>query len=214
MSAKPTDTGKPIRECELIDLEDVGGPLSPAARWWAWFRGLIKARHRQRWSLWDLLTTLLDRVGLTLQTVQVLCIDPQAARVLILITNECDSGLSPIQGLRKRHRFWPLMGRDRGDARIDARAELTEEGVVTPLPLERFEPVASYREGVGKQFACRVFVVECRTDELALRPETAEGMSCWAQINDAIDWLDNPELTRILHRYISADPNRSAPDRP
>jgi hypothetical protein len=213
MSASTPDPGKPIRECECIDLGETGRPLPAAARGWARFRSLLKARHREHWSLWDLLTTLLDRIGLTLQTVQVLCIDAEAGRVLILITDEYDSGLSPIQGLRKQHRFWPLMGRDRGDARIDARTELTEEGVLTLLALERFVQEASYREGVGRQFACRVFVVECRTTELTLRPETAEGMSCWAQINDAIDWLDNPELTRILQRYISADPERSTPHR-
>lgn len=199
-------TSRPVRECELIDLGDAGEPLATLDRVWRIVRGLIKARRRDRWSLWDLVTALLDRIGLTLQTVQVLCIDRDAARVLILITDEYDSGLSPVQALRKHHRFWPLMGHERGDARLDARTELGKEAVVDPPPPERFMLASRYREGIAGQFACRVFVVECRVDELKLRPETAQGMACWAEIGNAIDWLDNPELTRILHGSSPAAP--------
>ena len=35
-------------------------------------------------------------------------------------------------------------------------------------------------------------------DEIPLRGEGGEGTPCWARLEDAVQWLDNPILTPLL----------------
>jgi hypothetical protein len=210
-----------IRRCECI----VSAPPS-----WR-----IRLAQRSRWllkqTLWTPMTTLLDRLGLTLQTVQVLCIDRAAddgaGRVLLLLTEELDprGRLLPcaVQGLRAhRHGRMPRRRYDQ-DSRADARRELLEEavqagdGAAVP-PLERFDEVARYREGRFGQFDCRLFVVEVDSNAVRLRPETSEGIACWARIDDALASLPasatQARSTEMIRAVLAQRrPPRSSADR-
>ena len=158
-------------------------------------------------TVWTPLTWTLDRLGMGLHSVQVLCIDRSAdnsgGRVLILSTKELGGQYCPVQGLRASQRLTAPRGKLDQDARGDARRELLEEATPTPPPIERFRLVHRYREGTWRgrytgQFACSVFVVDCIMAEIPLRGETGEGTPCWARIDDAVVWLDSPVLTPIL----------------
>lgn len=194
-----------------------------------WILATQRARRLIKRTIWTPLTWALDRLGLGLHSVQILCIDRAAdqgrGRVLILFSLEVPEEFSPIQGLRaSQSLIWPWSYLD-PDAAPDARQELWEEATPEPLPLARFRLVHRYREGTwgGRQlgqFRCSVFVVDCRVDEIPLRGETGEGTPCWARIEDAIALLRRPVLTPILlgasipignfERSLPADQGRQA----
>jgi 8-oxo-dGTP pyrophosphatase MutT (NUDIX family) len=177
--------------------------------------------RRARWllkqTLWTPVTTLMDRIGLTLQAVQVLCIDDGAddgaGRVLMLLTGELDRRgrlrLCPVQGLRRPRRLL-LAGRRYGeDPREDARRELLEEALLPAdadraPPTDAFEPVARYREGRFGQFDCHVFVVNTRRDAFRLRSETGEGLACWARIDGVAALLPQTPTQAASSRMILA----------
>ncbi len=180
-------------------------PPSPPIRLRRVARRLLKWRPGPRWwSLWDLVTTLLSRVGLRLETIQVLCIDPAGARVLLLCNREYPAGWTVVQGLRDWKGLLPARRSYGADPRIDARREVEEEALISPPPLSDFQPVRRYGEGVAKQFDCRVYLVRCEPDALALRGHTSEGYPCWMRIDAAVERLDNPVLTDILTRSTTA----------
>ena len=192
----PLRQGSPCH-CEVIEWQ----PAPPCVRMIQLARKFLKA------SLWTPLTWALDRLGIGLHSVQILCIDRSAdggkGRVLILISSEIGGDIFPVQGLRSPQRLLPPWFALDPDARSDARRELSEEVTPEPPALERFRLVHRYREGVwhGRytgQFACSVFVVECTLDEFPLYRETGEGIPCWACVEDAVAWLANPVLTPIL----------------
>jgi hypothetical protein len=197
-AAPAANAAKPAcRLCEMF-------PRPPRT----WLVAAVQAvRKLIKSTFWTPLTLALDRVGLGLQSIQVLCIDRSAdrgaGRVLVLLSEEIEGGFCPVQGLRK---CWPVIPRwfcPDTDARADAYAELLEEATPRPPPLERFRLVRRYREGTwhGRytgQFACSVFVIDCTMDEIPLRGEGGEGIACWARLDEAVEWLDNPILTPIL----------------
>lgn len=160
-------------------------------KWRPWTRG---------WSLWDLLTTLLARLGLGMETIQVLCVDVAKGEVLMLRNREYPAGWTIIQGLRDWSGLLPRVGGYDPDPRTDARRELIEEAVVGAPALADFEAVGRYREGIGHQFDCRVYLLCCDRETLVLRGHTAEGYPCWMRIETALKHLRNPVLTDILTR--------------
>ena len=180
-------------------------PPDPPAGWR--IKLIQKARQLIKSTIWTPLTLILDRIGLGLHTVQVLCIDRSAdggvGRVLILMCDEVAGGYSPVQGLRQSQRLLSPWSTLEPDARADACAELREEATPKPPALERFRLVRRYREGTrgGRatgQFACSVYVIDCTIDEIPLRGENGEGTPCWVRLEDAVAWLNNPILTPIL----------------
>lgn len=197
MDTKPTPAPEAVRRCECCP---------PGPRSWR-IAAIQLARKFIKAAVWPPLTWTLDRLGLGLHTVQVLCIDRSAdrgrGRVLILISSEVATGFCPIQGLRQSRRLLAPWVRLDPDARADACAELREEALPRPPALDRFRLVHRYREGTwgGRytgQYACTVYVVDCTREEFPLGGETGEGTPCWARIEDAVAWLRNPVLTPIL----------------
>ena len=193
----PNTTEPVCRLCEFLEC------IEPTRL----VRAIQAARKLIKSTFWTPLTMALDRVGLGLHTIQVLCIDHSAddgeGRVLILVSDEVERWVCPVQGLRKRWCLIPRWPCPDSDARADAHAELREEATTKPPALDRFRLVHRYREGTWRgrytgQFACSVFVIDCTTDEIPLRGEGGEGIPCWARLEDAVDWLDNPILTPIL----------------
>jgi 8-oxo-dGTP pyrophosphatase MutT (NUDIX family) len=179
--------GDVLRCCD-VDLRRIGAAVRLAQH----ARRLLKA------TIWHGLTAALDRVGLTLSTVQILCIDRTRGLVLVLRTDEYPSGYCPVQGLRKQRGPLPLFGSDAADVREDARRELGEEATLAPPSLARFRIALKYREGPYRQFDCTVLVVDCEAAELELRPETAEGIACWSPVAEVVGVLNNPVLSRVL----------------
>jgi hypothetical protein len=164
-------------------------------------RRLLKWRPARRWwSLWDLATTLSARLGLRLETIQVLCVDPTGPQVLLLRNLEYPSGWTAVQGLRDWTGLLPGRRGYGADPRVDARRELAEEALISPPPLSDFEPATRYDEGIGSQFDCRVYLVRCDRHALSLRGHTSEGYPCWMRIDAAVERLGNPVLTDILTR--------------
>lgn len=162
----------------------------------------VRLRQRARWlvklTLWQPLTTLLDRLGFTLETVQTLCIDPEAGgaggMLLVISTTELDlwgrRRLSTVRGLRDpTFRLWPPALAYGADPRIDARRELLEEALDDAPGIDRFECVARYRSGRFGQFDGRVYRVRCRMTEWPMRAETAEGVSCWIPVAEFVHEL-------------------------
>lgn len=197
-SAKSPSPAKDPCPCEFISTDPVSWRVTLIQR----ARKLIKS------TIWTPLTWALDRLGLGLHTIQVLCIDRSAdkgkGRVLILISDEVEGGFSPVQGLRQSQRLIPPWSYLDPDARADAYAELREEATTRPPSLDRFRLVRRYREGTWRgrytgQFACSVFVIDCTMDEIPLRGENGEGTPCWARIEDAVAWINSPILTPILN---------------
>ncbi|WP_295887299.1 hypothetical protein [uncultured Thiohalocapsa sp.] len=180
-------------------------PLPRRVRLVQWLRWLLKA------TVWHGLTALLDRAGFTPQTVQVLCIDPQADKLLLLRTREYRCGLSPVQGLRRGTLTFGLVP-GRLDVREDARRELAEEAIPEPPPLADFRVAERYREGPYQQFDCTVLVVFCEHQAVILGPETAEGQPCWLPVGEAVERLGNRTL-RDLFADWRDDPG-CAPDAP
>ncbi len=183
--------------CEMVEWQPVPSRV----------RRIQRARKLLKASLWTPLTWTLDRLGIGLHSVQILCIDRSAdrgkGRVLLLISTEIGGDIFPVQGLRARQRLLPPWSPLDPDARADARRELFEEATPEPPALDRFHLAERYREGVWQgrytgQFECSVYVVDCTLDEFPLYRETGEGIPCWARIEDAVAWLKNPVLTPIL----------------
>ena len=156
-----------------------------------WLRWLLKA------TVWYPATALLDRAGARLETVQVLCVDLQAQRMLLLRTPECPGGYCPVQGMRRGAPWLGLCGY-RPDPRVDARRELGEEALVDPPALEEFHVAERYREGRWVRFDCTVLVVFCRAASLRLRAESGEGRPVWMPIERAVRVLDNRLLKGVL----------------
>lgn len=156
-----------------------------------WLRWLLKA------TVWHGLTALLDRLGFTPATVQVLCIDPVAERLLALRTSEYASGYCPVQGLRHGALSFGLTPL-RADVREDARRELLEEAILEAPPLVDFLVAERYREGPYEQFDCTVLVVYRRMHELRLREETGEGEPCWLPLGAAVAAFGNKTLRDML----------------
>jgi hypothetical protein len=154
-------------------------------------------RWLNRVTIWYGLTTLLDRLGFTPTTVQVLCIDIAADELLLLQTREFSCGYSPVQGLRRGSLTFGLVA-PRIDVRADARRELLEEAVLDAPPLADFWVAERYREGPYAQFDCTVLVVPCRKQDLALRGETSEGKPVWLPVSKAVATLDNPALRDLI----------------
>jgi hypothetical protein len=184
-------------------MEHSEEPRRPSrrVRFVQWLRWLLKA------TIWEGVTALLDRAGFTPATVQVLCVDAAADRVLALRTGEYRAGYCPVQGLRRGTLSFGLVA-PRVDVREDARRELLEEAVVEAPPLGEFRVAERYREGRYRQFDCTVLVVFCHMRELRLRAETGEGGPCWLPVPAAIaafgnktlrdmvaDWRDDPVAT-------------------
>jgi hypothetical protein len=182
----------------MSELETVAVPPGAAA-----VPRSIRLRQWARWlfkkTVWNFLSTLIDRAGLTLQTVQVLVIDRRAGKVLLLATRESETGYFPVQGLRQRLG----LRRHLKDPREDARRELAEEAVPEPLPLERFEFLDRYREGPNGQFDCRVFLVEADSVGLRLRGENSEGRPMWMGW-EAAKGVVNGYLVGVLERLQEA----------
>lgn len=157
------------------------------------------ARRLWKQAFWFWFTRFLDRLGLTLQSVQVLVLDRQSGQVLLLKTREYRSGFSPIQGLRR----WPYSG----DPRLDAARELREEAIQAPaLPaLERFIPGGCYREGRYRQMYCHVFIVQGRREEFTLRAETGEGKPVWVEVAEAGRLLQSPVLRRLMEAHMTGE---------
>ncbi|MGD9298772.1 MAG: hypothetical protein PVG09_03630 [Thiohalocapsa sp.] len=156
-----------------------------------WVRWLLKA------TIWYGLTALLDRVGFTPQTVQVLCVDPDANKLLLLRSREYRSGWSLVQGLRRGTRSFGL-GPVCADVREDARRELAREAIPKPPPLADFRIAERYREGPFQQFDCTVLVVFCTPDGVTLGPETGAGAPCWLPLAEALDLLKNKVLRELF----------------
>jgi hypothetical protein len=156
-----------------------------------WLRWLLKT------TFWHGLTALLDRIGFTPATVQVLCIDPVAERLLVLRTGEYAAGYCPVQGLRQGTLSFGLLPL-RADVREDARRELLEEAVLEAPPLGDFLVAERYREGPYEQFDCTVLVVYRRMHELPLRDETGEGEPCWLPLGAAVAAFANKTLRDML----------------
>ncbi len=156
-----------------------------------WLRWLLKV------TVWQGISFVLDRVGFTLVSVQVLCIDRETNRVLLLRAREFGSGYGPVQGLRRGALSFGLRPL-RNDVREDARRELAEEAVLDPPPLEDFWVADRYREGPYGQFDCTVLVVFCDEQALRLRDETGEGMPCWLPLDQALGFFVNGGLTALV----------------
>jgi hypothetical protein len=176
-----------------------------------WLRWLLKL------AIWQELTALLDRMGFTPSTVQLLCIDQDANRVLVLRTAEYASGYAPVQGLRRGALSFGLVPL-RADVREDARRELLEEAVTEAPPLIELRVAERYREGRYRQFDCTVVVLFCRMSELRLRAETGQGEPCWLPLNAALaafgnktlrdmlaDWRDAPVARSDTRRHVGRD---------
>jgi hypothetical protein len=170
--------------------EPIAGP-SRQVQLVQWLRWLLKA------TVWHGLTALLDRLGFTPATVQVLCIDPVAERLLVLRTGEYASGYCPVQGLRQGALSFGLTPL-RADVREDARRELLEEAVLEAPPLADFLVAERYREGPYEQFDCTVLVVYRSMHELPLRAESGEGEPCWLPLGAAVAAFANKTLRDML----------------
>jgi hypothetical protein len=136
---------------------------------------------------------LLDRIGLTLQSVEVLCVDPdagdQGGMLLVISTTELDrwgrTRVTPIRGLRDpRFRGLPPRLVYSQDPRLDARRELLEEALEAAPGVDQFECVGRYRSGGFDQFDGCVYRVRCRMQDWPMRTETAEGIACWVPVNE------------------------------
>jgi hypothetical protein len=177
----------------------------------------VRLRQRARWllklTLWTPLTTLLDRVGLTLETVQVLCVDRDAdgegGMLLVISTTELDlwgrPRVSPVRGLRDPSvRFWPPGLLYEEDPRLDARRELLEEALEEAPGLDRFECVARYRSGRFGQFDGRLYRVRCRMHDWPMRAETAEGVACWMPVDEFVRGLLKAPVQQASRAVLSA----------
>jgi len=166
-----------------------------------WSRRLFKA------TVWNVLTAMLDRAGLTLATVQVLCIDAQTGHLLLLRTREHACGYGPVQGLC-RGALRPGRRNHTLDVREEGRRELLEEAVMEAPPLAEFRIAERYREGPYQQFDCTVLMVLCPADALPLpraqcRSAHAEGrVVALRLVQDHVvhaavldDWREDPDST-------------------
>jgi len=156
-----------------------------------WSRRLFKA------TVWNVLTAMLDRAGLTLATVQVLCIDAQTGHLLLLRTREHACGYGPVQGLC-RGALRPGRRNHTLDVREEGRRELLEEAVMEAPPLAEFRIAERYREGPYQQFDCTVLMVLCPADALPLRVENSAGAPLWLPLHEALTLLGNPRLRDML----------------
>jgi hypothetical protein len=179
---------------ELQETPYVGPGLSRGLRIARWLRWLLKA------TIWTGVSTALDRLGYTLATVQVLCIDREIDHMLVLRTPLDSRGYTPVQGLRRGSVGLGLVPL-RADVREDARRELEEEAVLNPSPVEDFWVAERYREGAWGQFDCTVLVVFGRRRELRLRAETDEGAPCWLPIPEALRLLGRPRLRELVEKW-------------
>ncbi len=152
-----------------------------------WLRWLLKA------TIWQGLSTVLDRVGYTPVSVLVLCIDADADQVLLLRTREYRCGYAPVQGLRRGTLTFGLVPMH-ADVRVDARRALAAQAIPTPPPLADFRVAARYREGPRQQLDCTVLVVFCTQGDLTLGAETSQGEPCWLPLSEAVELLDNRAL--------------------
>ncbi len=168
-------------------------PVQPSrrVRLVQWLRWLMKA------TLWHGLTALLDRLGFTVSTVQVLCIDPEAERVLLLRTGECAPGYCPVQGVRRGTLSFGLAPL-RADVRADARRELLAGAVMEAPPLLELRVAERYRDGRYRQLDCTVLVVFCRMSQLSLRAETGAGEPCWLPLKAAVAAFGNQTLRDMI----------------
>jgi hypothetical protein len=173
--------------------------LSRRLRLVQWLRWLLKA------TIWHGLTALLDRAGLTLRTVQVLCVDRESDLLLLLRAREYPCGYCPVQGLRTGALSFGLIS-PRVDVRDDARRELLEEALLEAPPLAEFRVAERYREGRFAQFDCTVLVVPCNSQQLPLRARTGEGTPVWLPLAEALDTLGNPVLRDTLADWLD-DPD-------
>lgn len=160
-------------------------------------RKLLKA------TVWESLTTLPKLLGHPLQTIQVLVIDRNQEKVLLLRTGESKTGYTAVQGLRLFVHRMPLKFGYSPDPREDAQRELAEEAVATELCLTEFHLIHHYPEGSHGQFDCRVYVVEADSERLWLVDETTEGLPVWESFEKAGEVL-NETLRNLLAEQASA----------
>lgn len=221
MAACNVGSAAPPRRTALLPARDES-PLSPLRRC-SELAGRprptlsVRLRQRARWllklTLWAPLTTLLDRFGLTLETVQVLCVDPEAGggggMLLVISTTELDlwgrPRVSPVRGLREPSlQFWPPRLVYGEDPRLDARRELLEEALEAAPGIEQFACVARYRSGRFGQFDGHLYLLRCRMQDWPMRAETAEGVSCWLPVAEFVRDLPEAPVQATSRAVLSA----------
>jgi len=159
------------------------------------------ARRVIKGTFWYPMAGLLDRLGYTLQAVQVLVIDPERRQVLLLRSDECRGGWCPVQGLRDPVHRGGLRFAYSDDPRDDAHRELGEEALAKPPPVTHLQTMATCRAGPGGELACTVYVLEVAAADTPLIPATAEGQPTWVAVDHALATLPSPTLRTVLEDY-------------
>ncbi len=170
-----------------------------------WLNTKKFARIILKRTLWDYITTLPNLLNCPIHTTQILVIDRENRKILVLMTPETRSGYCVPQGICSHGSGLFERNKDVNWARENALVELREEAIEEEVDGQRFQPAFCYGEGRFKQFRCHLFILQVEPDDSFTLKETSEGRATWVDIDEAKNSLikEFPVLVQVIEKCIS-----------